>query len=475
MPDAIVVGSGPNGLAAAITLARAGLSVTALEAAATPGGGARSAELTLPGYVHDVCSSIMSLARLSPFLASIDWTKHGVAFIRPDVPVAQAFTPDRGVLLERSIEATAEGLGRDGAAWRRLMGPLVDDADELMPWLLGPTMRLTRHPIAQARFGLPALLSATRLGALWFRDEPARALLAGLSAHSMLSLRRPATAAFGLVLGMTAHADGWPVVAGGVGRLADGLAKEFRALGGTIEVGHEVRSLAELPVAKAVLLDVAPRHAASIAADQLPDGYRRALERFRYGAGVFKVDWALSGPIPWRDPALGRAGTVHLGGSIDEVALSESEVEHGRIAERPFVLLVQASICDPSRAPADGQTAWAYCHVPPGSTVDMTERMEAQIERYAPGFRELVLGRTTHDTVALEAYNANYVGGDINAGKQDLRQQFARPVMARDPYAMPASGLYLCSSSTPPGGGVHGMSGYLAAKSALKREFKISI
>ncbi len=475
MPDAVVVGAGPNGLAAAITLARAGLSVTVFEAAETAGGGARSAELTLPGYIHDTCSTVMAMGRLSPFLKTIDWAERGVEFIRPDVPVGHALAPDHGVVLFRSLEETAEGLGRDGAAWRRLMGPLVRDADRLIPWLMGPTVRVTRHPIAQARFGMPALLPATTLGRAWFREAPARALLAGLAGHSMLSIRRPATAAFGMVLGMMAHLDGWPVVRGGAQRLADGLVAELVALGGTVETGHRIASLEELPPARAVLLDVAPRHAAEIAGDRLAGRYRRALEGFRYGAGVFKLDWALSGPIPWKDPSLARAGTVHLGGSSDEVAASEAAVERGRVTDRPFTLVVQASVCDPSRAPGSGQTAWAYCHVPNDSSIDMTDRIEAQIERFAPGFREVVLARATRSPAQMEAYDANYIGGDINTGKQDLRQQFARPVLRRDPYAMPAKGLYLCSSATPPGGGVHGMCGHLAARSALRREFGIRI
>jgi phytoene dehydrogenase-like protein len=473
--DAIVVGAGPNGLAAAITLARAGVGVTVYEAAPTPGGGARSAELTLPGFVHDVCSTVLGTTLASPFFATVDWAARGVEFVHPEVPLAHALAPDRAVFLERSVDATAAGLGRDGAAYRRLMGPLVKASDQLMPWIFGPVLGFPRHPIAQARFGLPGLLPATTLGRLAFREEPARALLACLAGHSMVSIDRLATSSFGFGLAMIAHDVGWPVVRGGTQVLTDALVAELASLGGEVVTNRRIDRLTDLPPARAVLLDLTPRQAIEIAGDRLPDRYRRALGRFRYGPGIFKIDWALDGPIPWQVPELGRAGTVHLAGSAADIARAERAVHRGHEAELPFVLLVQASQFDATRAPAGKQAVWAYCHVPSGSPVDMTARIEAQIERHAPGFRDLILSRATKTAPAMEQYDANYIGGDINAGSQDLRQIFARPTLRRDPYAMPGRGLYLCSSSTPPGGGVHGMCGHLAARSALRREFGIRV
>ncbi len=472
--DAVVVGAGPNGLAAAITLARQGLRVRVYEAADTPGGGTRSAELTLPGFIHDVCSTVAATARISPFLATLDLDRHGVEFAQTEIPVGHALD-DRAVLLFRDIDATADGLGRDGTVYRRLMRPLVRDAaaGRLLPSILGPILRAPRHPVAMARFGVPALASSTGLGRLAFREDPARALLAGLSAHAMVPLRQPATASFGLVLGIAAHLVGWPVIRGGMQRFADALVAELESLGGEVVTGRRVTSLDELPGARATLFDLSPRDVARIAGDQLPARYRRALERFRYGPGVCKVDWALSEPIPWRSAELARAGTVHLGGALDEVEAAERSVHRGRLPERPFVLLVQATIADPLRAPAGRHTAWAYAHVPNGSPADISEHIEGQVERFAPGFRDIILGRAVRTAPAMEAYDANYVGGDINGGLQDLPQMIARPTLRRDPYVVPARGLYLCSSSTPPGGGVHGMSGHLAAMSALRREFGI--
>jgi phytoene dehydrogenase-like protein len=355
------------------------------------------------------------------------------------------------------------------------MGPLVRDAQRLLPWLLGPVLRPPRHPVAQARFGLPALMPATVLGRLAFREEPGRALLAGLAAHSMLPIGSPASASFALVLGLIAHASGWPAVRGGTSGLAVALVAELRSLGGEVVTDHIVESLAELPASRAILLDLAPRGAVAVSGDRLPAGYRRALERFRYGPGVCKVDWALDGPIPWAAPELGRAGTVHLGGSASEIAAGERTVHAGRLPERPFVLLVQATRFDSSRAPEGIHTAWAYCHVPHGSPVDATERIEAQVERFAPGFQDTILARATRTAPEMESYDANYVGGDINGGLQDLRQMFGRPVLRWDPYSTPVRGLYLCSSSTPPGGGVHGMCGHLAARSVLRKEFGVRL
>lgn len=468
--DAIVIGAGPNGLAAAITLLRAGRTVRVYEAAATVGGGTRTEELTLPGFRHDVCSTILPLTAASPFMRTIDWAAHDVELVHPDAPVAHALAPDRAVLLERSVAATAAGLGdHDGRAWRALFGPLVRDASKLGRELLRPIIHVPRHPLAFARFGLPALRSTRGLARARFRDEPARALFAGLAAHAMLALDRPLGASFGMVLGMYAHAVGWPMVRGGSAGVGQALAAEVRALGGEIQTGVRVTSLAEIPASRVVVFDTTPRAAVAIAGDRLSGGSRRALQAFRYGPGVFKLDWALDGPVPWRDPAVARAATVHLGGSLDEIAVSEAAVAADRHPERPYVLFVQYHPWDRSRAPEGRTTAWAYCHIPSGSDVDMTERIEAQVERFAPGFRDRILARATHSPAQLEAHDANYVGGDINAGVQDIRQLVFRPTVSLDPYRA-GRGLYLCSSSTPPGGGVHGMGGFLAARSALRHD-----
>jgi phytoene dehydrogenase-like protein len=470
-PDAVVVGSGPNGLAAAITLARAGRSVVVYEGAETVGGGMRSAELTLPGYVHDVCSTVQGTSVASPFFAGLDLAQYGVELVHPPIPLAHPLDDGRVALLERSVEATAAGLGVDGPAYKRLLGPLVRDADETLPFILGPSLRVPRHPLALARFGLPALWPAATLARRRFRDDPARALFAGLCTHSMLALDRVATSSFGLVLAMTAHAFGWPVVRGGTQRLADALAAELRALGGEIITGHPVTTLDDLPAARAILFDTTPRALVAIAGPRLQGRYRRRLAGFRYGPGVVKVDWALDRPIPWRAEGATRAGTVHVGGTLAEIAAAETEVARGGHPQRPFVIVVQASRFDPSRTPEGKHTGWAYCHVPNGSTMDMSDRIEAQIERFAPGFRELILARSVRLPADLEHENPNYVGGDINSGIEDIRQLFTRPVARLDPYSTPARGIYLCSSSTPPGGGVHGMCGVWAARSALRREF----
>jgi len=466
--DAIVVGSGPNGLAAAIALARAGRVVTVLEGADTLGGGCRSEQLTLPGFVHDTCSTVHALALVSPFLSSLPLAQHGLELVHPEVPLAHPLDDGSAVLLERSVEATARGLGADARAYQRLFDPLVAHADDLMTQLLGP-LRPPRHPLVLARFAPAALRSAAGLASSRFQGERARALLAGCSAHSMLSLRTPASAAFGIVLALSAHQVGWPVVRGGSQRLADALADHLRSLGGRIETGHQVESLEELEGLGPALLDVTPRQLLQLAGDRLPSRYARRLSRYRYGPGVFKLDWALDGPIPWRAPEVGRAGTVHLGGTLDEITASEEAAVNDRHHDRPFVLLVQASLFDDTRTPAGKHSAWAYCHVPHGSPRDMTEAIEAQVERFAPGFRDLIIGRSAIGPAAMERHNPNYVGGDINGGVQDLRQLFTRPVARLDPYSTPLDQVHLCSSSTPPGGGVHGMCGYWAAQSVLQR------
>jgi phytoene dehydrogenase-like protein len=469
--DAVVVGAGPNGLAAALTLAEAGHRVRVYEAAAEPGGGCRTAELTLPGYHHDVCSTVQAMLAVSPFFRQMDLAALGVRVRQPEIPFAQPLDGGQAALAFRELDRTADALGRDGRAWQALFGPLVAHSQDVLPDVLGDLRHLPRHPLALARFGIPGLAPVTTLARTIFRDEPARALFAGVGAHSMRRLDAPLTSAFGLVLTLTAHVGGWPVVEGGSGRLVDALVARLVALGVEFECGYRVRSLEQLPAARATMLDVSPRQLLEIGGDRFSPRYRRALARFRFGAGVFKVDYALSEPVPWTNPDCRRAGTLHLGGTLDEVAASEADVEAGRHSEAPYVLVVQAGVADPSRAPEGRHTLWAYCHVPRGSTLDRTAAIERQLERFAPGFRDIVLARATRTAAGYEEYDANYVGGDINAGRAGLKQALLGPVPAWSRYRTPLPGVYLCSSSTPPGGGVHGMSGMNAARSALAREF----
>lgn len=471
--DVIVVGSGPNGLVAAISLARAGRSVGVLEAAETAGGGVRTAELTLPGYLHDVCSAIHPFGRTSPALAGLDLARHGLRWIEPAAAIGHPLDDGSAVLVRRDVEATAAtlGPGPDPDAYRRLLGPLVRDWPALMPDVLAPFHVPLRpdRAVRLARFGLLAIQSASGL-ARRFRGEGARALLAGAAAHSMIGLTEPISAAAGLVMLTTAHHDGWPFPEGGAGRIAAALEAELSALGGVVVTGCRVGRLDELPPHRVAVLDLTPRQVLAVAGDRLTGGYRRRLERFSYGPGVFKLDIALGGPIPWRAPELAEAATVHLGGTFEEIARSEGHVARGRLPERPFVLLAQPSLFDPTRAPEGGHTAWAYCHVPNGSTADMREPILAQIERFAPGFRERVLAIAASGPADLEAANANDVGGDIGGGRLDLGQLFTRPSLRLfDPYSTPDPGIVICSSSTPPGGGVHGMCGHHAARSAARR------
>jgi len=470
--DAIVVGAGPNGLAAAIALAQAGRSVRVIEGEPAIGGGTRTEELTLPGHLHDVCSAVHPLLIGSPFLASLPLAEHGLAVIHPDLPLAHPLDGGRAVALHRSVAETAAGLGADGAAYERLLGPLVRDWEELAGLVLGPPLRPPRHPIPAARFAAHGLRSVSGLARRRFAGEPARALLAGNAAHSMRPLTAPGTGAFALLLVMLAHAVGWPVAAGGSRAISDAMASLLRSLGGEIETGRPVASLRELPPARAVLLDVTPRALLRIADGRFTGRYRRALERFRYGPGVFKVDYALREPVPWAADECRRAGTVHVGGTAAELAASEAQVGAGATPSRPYVLVAQQSLFDPARAPAGAHTLWAYCHVPNGSAVDMTDAIERQIERFAPGFRDVVAARHSIGPAQVEAKNPNYVGGDINGGLADLRQLLARPALRPAPHATPDPRIFLCSSSTPPGGGVHGMCGWHAAQAALRGVLK---
>jgi phytoene dehydrogenase-like protein len=466
--DVVVVGSGPNGLAAAIALSRAGLATLLVEAEDTPGGGARTKERTLPGFKHDVCSTVHPLAVASPFFRSLQLERFGLSWIHSPAPLAHVLGDGSAVLLERSVDETARRLGRDGAAYRGLLEVFAERFDELAPMILAG-LRLPTSPVLMARFGLPALRSLQGLARSRFREQAAGALLAGVAAHAILPLDTPATAAFALVLASAGHAVGWPIARGGSGAIVAALAECLRETGGEIATGVRVTRLEDLPAARAYLFDVTPRQLLAIAGDRLTSGYRRRLERFRYGPGVFKMDWALREPIPWRDAECGRAATVHLWGDLEQVARTEAMVHGGAVDPAPFVILAQPSLFDCSRAPPDRHTAWAYCHVPHGSNGDHSAAIESVIERFAPGFRDLVLARRSMTTRQLEAYDANYVGGDIAGGRSDLRQLFFRPVAKLDPYATSASDVFLCSSSTPPGGGVHGMCGYWAAQSVLRK------
>lgn len=463
--DAVVVGSGPNGLAAAICLARTGLRVSVFELGKL-GGGTRTEELTLPGFLHDVCSAIHPLAAASPFLSTLPLKDHGLELIHPDAPLAHPLPDGSAMMLERSVEATAEGLGSDAAAYRRLMGTLARQWPRLGPDILAP-LHLPRHPLAFALFGLKALLPADLLARLAFATEGARALFSGMAAHSFLPLDRLLSAAFGLMLGTLGHTGGWPVAKGGSKAITAAMASYLKSLGGEILLDTQIRSLDDLPPVQIAMLDVTPRQLLHLAAGRLPARYRRILEAYRYGPGIFKVDWALSEPIPWKAVECLRAATVHVGGTAAEMARGESQVWQGIPPEHPFVLVAQPTLFDPSRAPQGKHVGWAYCHVPNGSTFDMTERIEAQMERFAPGFRDTILARHTRGCADYERYNPNLVGGDINGGVQDIRQFLARPKLF-SPYRTPLRGVYLCSSSTPPGGGVHGMCGFHAATAALR-------
>ncbi len=470
--DVIIIGSGPNGLSAAIRLAQAGQSVLVLEGHETIGGGTRSCELTNPGYTHDICSAIHPLGLASPFLRSLPLREHGLEWVHPDAPFAHALDPNDPILIHQDLNATAEALGHDGRAWKKLFAPFVDNWQALMDDFLGPLPLPPKHPILMARFGLTALQSATGLARRTFRGARARAAFGGMAAHSMMPLEWLTLGGFGMMLGVLAHAVGWPMARGGSQQIANAMAAYFQSLGGKILTSTKVTTLDQLPPTKAILFDTSPRGVLSIAGDRLAPSYARQLHKYRYGTGVCKLDWALSEPIPWKAPEFAKAATVHLGGSLEEMAISERMIWEGRFSERPYVLLVQHSLFDPTRAPAGKHTAWAYCHTPHGSAEDVSGLIERQIERFAPGFREVVAGKSVRTAVQMEAYNPNYIGGDINGGVQNLRQFFTRPAVQWNPYRIPGNfggtKVYLCSSSTPPGGGVHGMCGFYAAESVLR-------
>ncbi len=468
--DVVVVGSGPNGLAAAVTLAAAGLSVTVVEGADSVGGGCRTEALTLPGFLHDVCSTAHPMVVTSPFFRQPAFEGLRAALRQPEIPFAHPLDGGHAAVAFSSVEATADSLGVDGRAYRRLMGPLVESAVPIGDAVLAPLRTVPRHPVSLARFGLPGLLPVSRLVDR-FGAEEAKALLAGVAAHSMARLTAPLTGAFGLFLTMTAHAAGWPVVEGGSSGITDALVAEVHRLGGTVSTGQWVRALSELPRATAVVLDTSPAGLASMAGAALPERYGRSLGRFRYGPGVCKVDWALSGPVPWTAEVCRRAGTLHLGGTFAEVASAEADVHAGRHPERPYCIVVQAVVADPTRAPEGHATLWGYCHVPSGSTVDMSGAIEAQIERFAPGFSDLVLARTVRTAAQVERHNPNYVGGAITGGASTLRQTVFRPTVRWNPYRTPLPGVYLCSASTAPGAGVHGMCGVYAARTVLHDRF----
>jgi len=470
--DAVVIGSGPNGLAAAITLQRAGLSVLVIEGADKIGGGMRTSELVLPGYLSDVCSAVHPMGAGSPFLQELPLEKFGLEYINPPVLAAHPFDDGTASVLLQSLQQTADRLGADKDAYLQLIGSVVDLWPGIAKDVLGP-LHMPQHPLDLMKFGLPALRSALSI-AKKFKTPEAKGLWAGMAAHSFLPLDQLTTAAVGLVLMANGHLKGWPIPKGGSQQIANALGGYFESIGGKIETGRYIKSLKDLPSAKAFLFDVSPKQLLDIAGESFSGFYRRQLKNYRYGAGVFKVDWALDGPVPFTAAECREAGTVHIGGSIEDIAHSEKEASGGRITEKPFVLLAQQSLFDACRAPEGKQTLWGYCHVPNGSILDRTEAIENQVERFAPGFKDRIIARHTFNTAQIESYNPNYIGGDINGGILDIWQLYTRPALKLSPYNTSAKGLYICSASTPPGGGVHGMCGYNAGKKALKDIWHIS-
>lgn len=471
--DAIVVGSGPNGLAAAITLQKEGLSVLLIEAKSTVGGGMRTSDLTLPGFKHDVCSAVHPMAVASPFFKTLPLDQFGLRYLNPEVLAGHPFDGGNSAVLYTSLEKTANSLGLDEQVYKDHVQPLVENWPYIAKDILAP-LRFPQHPLKMAKFGINALTSSLYL-AKNFKTEEAKGLWGGMAAHSIQPLSNVATSAIAMVLLAVGHVNGWPIPEGGSQQIANALSSYFLSLGGKIETNIEVTSLSQLPSAQVVLFDLTPKQLLKIAGHKFSAFYTKQLERYRYGMGVFKIDWALSEPAPFTSVECRKAGTVHLGNTLEEIAFSEKLTSEGGISTRPFVLFTQPSIIDPTRAPEGKHTAWAYCHVPNGSTVDMTAAIESQVERFAPGFKDIILARATMNTQQVEAYNANYIGGDINGGVIDIGQLFTRPVLRMSPYTTPSKDIYICSSSTPPGGGVHGMCGYHAAKKALKQSFEIKI
>ncbi|MEX0609804.1 MAG: NAD(P)/FAD-dependent oxidoreductase [Balneolaceae bacterium] len=468
--DAVIVGSGPNGLSAGIRLAQEGLRVKILEASSTIGGGTRTQELTEPGFFHDVCSAVHPTAVSSPFFRSLNLENHGLEWIHPKYPFAHPLEDGKAMVISKSLEKTLATLGKDSKNYRQLYKEFIEHWDLLSEDVFGE-LRIPKHPLITARFGWYGMFSAKLLSNSMFDLAGTKALFAGCAAHSILPLNKAFTASFGLVLGASAHAVGWPFAKAGSASVTKALAKVFESLSGAIETEIEVTSLSQLPSSKTILFDLTPLQISRIAGDKLPSSYKNKLHRFKYGPGVFKMDWALSEPVPWINEKCKEAGTLHLGGTFEEIADSEITAWKGEHHEKPYVLLSQPSVFDESRAPKGKHTLWAYCHVPNGSEKDMSEAIENQIERYAPGFRDTIISKKTMNTRQMETYNPNYIGGDINGGAQIMRQLFGRPVLKWNPYKIPVEGMYICSASTPPGGGVHGMSGFNAAQSVLKNEF----
>lgn len=470
--DAIVIGSGPNGLAAAITMQQAGLSVLLVEGKDTIGGGLRTAELTLPGFRHDVCSAIHPLAAESPFFKTLPLGEHGLKFIYPEISAAHPFDNGEAAILSKSIQETALLLGADEKAYLRLLQPLITDWPQIVNNVLGP-LRFPKHPVDMAKFGLQAILPATMLADRRFKTMQARGLWAGMAAHSIQPLNKPVTSAIGLVLMAMSHIKGWPIPQGGSQQIANALSSYFTSIGGKIQTGFYVTDLNQLPSSHAVLFDITPKQLLNIAGHKFSPLYKWQLKRFKYGMGVFKIDWALTNPIAFKAEICRKAGTIHLGNTIEEISASEHAAWHGKHAERPFVLLAQQTVFDSTRAPEGKHAAWAYCHVPHGSDKDMTTAIENQVQRFAPDFKDSIISRHTMNSMEIQNYNPNYIGGDINGGVINLSQLFTRPALRFSPYRTSSKGMYICSSSTPPGGGVHGMCGYHAARRALKDIFNL--
>lgn len=470
--DAVVVGSGPNGLAAAITLQQSGLSVLLIEGKDTIGGGLRTSALTQPGFLHDVCSAIHPLAAESPFFKTLPLQSHGLEFIKPALAAAHPFDDGKAAILSQSLQQTTALLADDNLSYNKLIKPLINEWNNISNSILGP-LRIPKHPLAMANFGLKAILPAVTLANSYFKTKEARGLWAGMAAHSIQPLSNPITSAIGLVLMAMGHINGWPFPKGGSQQIANALASYFTSIGGKIQTNFYVESLNQLPSSHTVLFDVTPRQLLQIAGHKFSDFYKWQLKRYRYGMGVFKIDWALDNPIPFKADECKQAGTIHLGNTLEEIASSEQQAANGQHPEKPFVLMAQQSVFDSSRSPAGKQTAWAYCHVPNGSEKDMTQAIENQVERFAPGFKDSILQRHTMNCREMQMYNSNYIGGDINGGIINVSQLFTRPALRSSPYRTSSKGIYICSSSTPPGGGVHGMCGYHAARRAMKDVFNL--